>query len=252
MHLELTDGHQPCGVPPCLPWRLGATSHPHRLVWLAGWIAPAWACIWVLNLHPASSSAVTFFSGFPPRGLQSAARMLITLIHLPRVGHGVGVAPAELHLLPAFVPRHRYVGRRLSQDVRRCDVHSRLRSIDSGVYAFSVPARLPGVAAFIKPGWPRGPFRMCIHLRLLMAFGVHSASAACGPTGVTGVVPMRGHCAALVAHPWYASVSTSCVASWVYRRCVSRHGSILDLHPLVAWGSPLLMVFRGVWWDECT
>ena len=55
---------------------------PHRLVWLAGWIAPAWACIWVLNLHPASSSAVTFFSGFPPRGLQSAARMLITLIHL--------------------------------------------------------------------------------------------------------------------------------------------------------------------------
>ena len=28
VHLELTDGHQPCGVPPCLPWRLGATSHP--------------------------------------------------------------------------------------------------------------------------------------------------------------------------------------------------------------------------------
>ena len=27
-----------------------------------------------------------------------------------------------------------------------------------------------------------------------------------------------------------SSVSTSCVASWVYRRCVSRHGSILDLH----------------------
>ena len=45
---------------------------------------------------------------FPEVGVGLVTR--VDCLHLPRVGHGVGVAPAELHLLPAFVPRHRARG----------------------------------------------------------------------------------------------------------------------------------------------
>ena len=58
------------------------------------------AGMWTNPSLPASCS----------RNTSSAVPSSVETCTSVRVGHGVGVAPAELHLLPAFVPRHRARG----------------------------------------------------------------------------------------------------------------------------------------------
>ena len=70
--------------------------------------------------------------------------------------------------------------------------------------------------------------------------------------GMELALPLQSCTSCLLLYLAYFSLF--CVASWVYRRCVSRHGSILDLHAhrlrlfWIEWIGPKRLLS---WWRYC-
>ena len=147
---------------------------------------------------------------FPEVGVGLVTR--VDCLHLPRVGHGVGVAPAELHLLPAslisvFCGAFNSIVTSCSQSVPLFGV--------CGVSAASSHLRLMRVGSACLAHHPTsGSYR----LNKGLGAGLATIAAWLAFTlGLGGVPP------SLLG-------ATSLDVIRVYRRCVSRHGSILDLH----------------------